>query len=82
MEHAPLHVFFDVQKVIYSVLHSSLVEKTANTWFKYSYLLRWIWDYHSEREQGVVLNETISRSRHALSGVLQGSVLWLFLLTY
>ena len=68
MEHGKpvCSVFFDVRKAFDSVPHSSLVHK-LQTYGLNTYLLRWICDYLSGREQRVVLNGTTSMPQHALS---------------
>ena len=39
------------------------------------YLIRWLWDYLSNRSQYVVVNGSASNLVHVMSGVPQGSVL-------
>ena len=82
MEHGKpvCSVLFDVRKAFDSVPHSSLIEKLQMYGLN-TYLLRWICDYLSGREQRVLLNGTTSRPQHALSGVPQGSVLGSILFT-
>ena len=61
-------VFLDVQKAFDSVPHTILVNKLQSHGLNV-YLLRWICDYLSDREQCVVLNGVASRPQPVPSGV-------------
>ena len=73
-------VFLDVQKAFDSVPHTTLVNKLWSHGLNV-YLLRWICDYLSCREQCVVLNGDTSRPQPVPSGVPLESILGPFMFT-
>ena len=67
-------VFLDLSKAFDKVPHSPLMDKLAALGVNI-YLLKWLWDYLSNRSQYVVVNGSASNLVHVTSGVPQGSVL-------
>ena len=67
-------VFFDVQKAFDSVPHLPLLQKLEQIGIN-PYILRWVRNYLTEREQFVVVEGSHSPTLKVLSGVPQGSVL-------
>ena len=67
-------VFFDVRKAFDSVLHLPLLQKLEQIGIN-PYILRWVHNYLTEREQFVVVEGSHSPTLEVLSGVPQGSVL-------
>ena len=67
-------VFLDLSKAFDKVPHGPLMDKLAALGVNI-YLLRWLWDYLSNRSQYVVVNGSASNLVHVTSGVPQGSVL-------
>ena len=61
-------VFLDLSKAFDKVPHSPLMDKLAALGVNI-YLLRWLWDYLSNRSQYVVVNGSASNLVHATSGV-------------
>ena len=74
-------VFFDVQKAFDSVPHLPLLQKLKQIGIN-PYILRWVRNYLTEREQFVVVEGSHSPTLKVLSGVPQGSVLRPVLLLY
>ena len=67
-------VFFDLSKAFGTIPHLPLLNKLASLQVNL-YLLRWIYNYLSNRSQSVVLNGVQSNPLAVISGVPQGSVL-------
>ena len=67
-------VFFDLSKAFDTVPHLPLLNKLASLKVDL-YLIRWIYNYLSNRSQSVVLNGVQSNPLAVISGVPQGSVL-------
>ena len=67
-------VFFDLNKAFDTIPHLPLLNKLASLQVDL-YLLRWIYNYLSNRSQSVVLNRVQSNPLAVISGVPQGSVL-------
>ena len=67
-------VFFDLSKAFDTVPHLPLLYKLSCLQVP-PFLLRWIYDYLSNRSQAVVLGGTTSNILPVVSGVPQGSVL-------
>ena len=67
-------VFLDLSKAFDKVPHSPLMDKLVALGVNI-YLLKWLWDYLSNRSQYVVVNGSASNLVHVTSGVPQGSVL-------
>ena len=65
-------VFFDVQKAFDSVPHLPLLQKLEQIGIN-PYILRWVHNYLTEREQFVVVEGSHSPTLKVLSGVPQGS---------
>ena len=67
-------VFLDLQKAFESVPHKSLIEKLQQTGIS-DYIISWISDYLTSREQKVVVDGKSSQFSPVISRVPQGSVL-------
>ena len=67
-------IFFDYKKAFDIVSHGPLVNKLQHIGLN-EHVLRWIWNYLSNRSQQVVVNGSVSSSTPVVSGVPQGSIL-------
>ena len=70
-------VFLDIRKAFDTVPHLPLL-RLLHLLEINSYLLKWLKSYLLKREQFVVVNGQASTTLHAMSGVPQGSVLYIY----
>lgn len=72
-------IYFDFRKVFYSVSHQKPLIKLQACGFS-DILLSWLEAFLSNQTQAVKVNCYLSNTGDVISGVLQGSVLGLFLI--